>query len=195
MRINNEAPSRFAPCADSLARRSFPRPQMATLSHRTLPFSAVPPPMRARVRACVLALPYRSTHANAAAAAAAVLPRDMFCGLLQKGGGTQSVLFLRESDPFSLMMQISGKQRYCAATADADPAFRRVSQVSGSKRGLACLLSSLIRRRPQKAQSLGFRPRCCQRGPPRHVASSRGEYFFLNKPPRSERATSAVVQL
>ena len=66
---------------------------MATLSHRTLPFSAA-------ARACLLAcagsftLPL-PTHAFADA----VLPRDMFCGQLQKGGGTRwSVLLFRESN-------------------------------------------------------------------------------------------------
>ena len=64
---------------------------MATLSHRTLPFSAA--------RACFLCvrglLYPPSTHAFADA----VLPRDMFCGQLQKGGGTQwIVLLFRESN-------------------------------------------------------------------------------------------------
>ena len=75
---------------------------------------------------------------------------------------------------FSLMMQISDKQK------QRYHGFRRVCQVSLLSTR-SCLLSSLIRQRPQ---SLGF----LSPSEGRHMASSRGGggYFFLNKPSRSE---------
>ena len=140
---------------------------MATLSHRTLPFSAA-------ARACLLAcagsftlpphmrLPMRCCHGIC------------FAASCKKEGELNGLSSSSAKAMFSLMMQISDKQK------QRYHGFRRVCQVSLLSTR-SCLLSSLIRRRPQ---SLGF----LSPSEGRHMASSRGggEYFFLNKPSRSE---------